>query len=148
MSAGTPWRSTDHARGRGSRFGPVRRADVGMRLLADIRDVFAGEEHLPTSDLLQALHALEDSLWGDWYGSPLSARGLAKLLAPYGVGPAQRRMRTSPSSRVHAKNAWHPRYRLWAVAGARVLNRSATNARRAPGGCQRRSPACRSSRGR
>lgn len=33
--------------------------------------------------LLRRLHDLEEAPWGEWYGKPLTARGLAKLLEPY-----------------------------------------------------------------
>lgn len=65
---------------------------VGMRLLAEIRVVFEGENHFSTSELLSRLHALEDAPWGEWYGKPLTARGMAKLLEPYRVGPVKRRL--------------------------------------------------------
>ena len=66
---------------------------VGVRLLADIRDVFDGRQvdHLSTTDLLAALHDLEEAPWAEWFGKPLTPRGLAKLLAPYRVRPMQRR---------------------------------------------------------
>ena len=70
---------------------------VGIRLLADIRDAFGDTDHLHTLRLLGLLHAVDGSPWGDWYGSPLSARELAKLLGPYGIGPAQRRVRGEKS---------------------------------------------------
>jgi hypothetical protein len=65
---------------------------VGMRLLTDIRDCFADERHLSTSELLHRLHDLEDAPWEDWYGKPLTGRGLAKLLGPYRVVPLKRRL--------------------------------------------------------
>lgn len=65
---------------------------VGMRLLTDIRDAFGDEDHVTTAELLRRLHDLEDAPWADWYGSPLSGRGLAKLLGPYRVTPMQRRV--------------------------------------------------------
>ena len=70
---------------------------VGMRLLSDIRDVFGDDDHLHTGDLLRRLHDLEDAPWGDWYGSPMSARALAKLLGPYRILPLQRRVRGEKS---------------------------------------------------
>lgn len=70
---------------------------VGMRLLAEIRDVFADDNHLATGELLRRLHDLEDAPWGDWYGSPLSARALAKLLGPYRIMPSLRRVHGAPS---------------------------------------------------
>jgi hypothetical protein len=92
-AAGGPW----PARGRlaavalsGEDETPV---SVGMRLLADIREAFGDADHLSTSDLLHALHAMDGAPWGEWYGAPLSARGLAKLLGPYRVMPVLRRVR-------------------------------------------------------
>lgn len=64
---------------------------TGVRLLDDIRDVFDGVDHLSTADLLTALHDIEEAPWGEWYGKPITARGLAKLLAPYRVRPLLRR---------------------------------------------------------
>jgi len=67
-------------------------ASTGLRLLSDIREVFAGTDHLSTAELLSGLHDLEDAPWGEWYGKPLTARGLAKLLDPYRIGPRLRRL--------------------------------------------------------
>lgn len=65
---------------------------VGMRLLTDIRDAFEDADHLPTAELLRRLHDLDDAPWAEWYGKPLTGRGLAKLLDPYGIGPRKRRL--------------------------------------------------------
>jgi hypothetical protein len=65
---------------------------VGARLLADIRDAFGIDDHLSTSALLGRLHELTEAPWADWYGKPLTARGLAKLLEPYRIVPANRRL--------------------------------------------------------
>ncbi len=68
---------------------------VGVRLLADVRDVFAAHDHLATVDLLAGLHDLDDAPWGEWYGKPLTARGLAKLLEPFGAYPLKKRHKDS-----------------------------------------------------
>lgn len=84
-------------------------ASAGMRLLGDIRDAFEGVDHLPTSDLLKRLHDLDDAPWGDWYGKPLTARGLAKLLGPYRVTPQLRRVDGGPTRgyfRADLEDAW------------------------------------------
>lgn len=60
---------------------------LGIRLLADLREAFAGADHVGTSDLLDRLCALEESPWGDLRGKPLDARGLAQRLRRYGVTP-------------------------------------------------------------
>lgn len=53
---------------------------LGVRLLADLRDVFGDEVALSTQTILDRLHGLDEAPWGDWYGHPLNARDLAKLL--------------------------------------------------------------------
>ncbi|GAA2134553.1 DUF3631 domain-containing protein [Actinomadura napierensis] len=61
---------------------------AGVRLLADLRTVFADADHpegLHGAVILERLHAMEEAPWADWYGQPLNARNLAKLLKPYGV---------------------------------------------------------------
>ncbi len=66
---------------------------VGVRLLGDIREAFGEAIYLITNDLLDKLHRMDDAPWGEWYGKPLTARGLARLLEPYrgGVAPAPSR---------------------------------------------------------
>ena len=64
---------------------------TGMRLLGDIREAFEGGAHLPTAGLLARLHDMEDAPWSDWYGKPLTARSLARILTPYGIGPRHSR---------------------------------------------------------
>jgi hypothetical protein len=58
---------------------------LGVRLLADMRTVFADNEGMSTEQVLAALAGLEEAPWADMYGKPLTARGLAKFLTPYGV---------------------------------------------------------------
>lgn len=66
---------------------------LGIRLLTDIRDCFApGAEVISTSQLLEALCAIEDSPWGDLRGRPLNSRGLGRRLADYQVSPVQVRI--------------------------------------------------------
>jgi hypothetical protein len=58
---------------------------LGMRLLADLRDVFGDRESMHGETILTALHKIAEAPWGDYYGKPLSARGLATLLRPFKV---------------------------------------------------------------
>jgi len=64
---------------------------VGIRLLGDIREAFRTETSLQTNELLKRLHDLDEAPWGDWYGKPLTARALARLLEPYRVIPLLKR---------------------------------------------------------
>ena len=68
---------------------------VGIRLLSDVREAFGKHDYLATGDLLAALHNMDDASWGEWYGKPMSAQGLAKLLQPFGVYPVKKRTNDS-----------------------------------------------------
>ena len=68
---------------------------AGELLLHDVYSLF--EEHeadrLPTTEILQALNRLETRPWPEWgHGKPLSARGLARLLGPFGIKPSSIRL--------------------------------------------------------
>ena len=58
---------------------------LGIRLLGDLRAVFADREAMATRDILAALIALAEAPWGDLKGKPLSDRGLAHRLRQYGI---------------------------------------------------------------
>jgi hypothetical protein len=62
---------------------------LGARLLADLRDVFGVAAAMHGDTILSALHNISEAPWGDYFGRPLNARDLAKLLRPYGVASAQ-----------------------------------------------------------
>jgi len=62
------------------------RGSIGVLLLRDLRTVFAGASRLPTETILNELHTLEESPWGDLRGKPLDARGLARRLSKYSQG--------------------------------------------------------------
>jgi hypothetical protein len=60
---------------------------LGIRLLADLRVVFAEHEHLSTEAIIAALVAMDEAPWADLRGKPIEARSLARRLARYGVKP-------------------------------------------------------------
>ena len=62
---------------------------MGVRLLADVHAVFEEKslDRLSTSALLEGLAAMDEAPWSEWYGKPIAARGLAKLLKPFGIKP-------------------------------------------------------------
>jgi Protein of unknown function (DUF3631) len=74
---------------------------IGVRLLADCRQVIGDDERIATTVLLERLHGLEESPWSDWYGRPFSARDLAKRLRPYGI--KSRDVRYGPTTTDKAK---------------------------------------------
>lgn len=59
-------------------------------LLGDIRALFTvrGVDSLSSEDIVESLVAMEDRPWPEWRrGMPLSKRGLARLLKPFGISP-------------------------------------------------------------
>lgn len=63
------------------------RETVGIRLLSDLRSVFADVDRLSTTEILDRLHKIEGAPWGDWYGGKITARWLSDNLARYEVSP-------------------------------------------------------------
>lgn len=67
---------------------------VGVLLLRDVAEIFesCNRDRMGSTELLTALTGLEESPWCEWRGgSPISTRGIAKLLKPYGVTPKRDR---------------------------------------------------------
>lgn len=82
---------------------------LGLRLLADVRRVFADHDQLPTKLLLEDLVALDESPWGDLGGKPLDARRLSRMLGDYEITSRTIRMETTTPKgyrRVDLHDAW------------------------------------------
>jgi hypothetical protein len=83
------------------------------RLLRDVHTAFKelGEDRLQTSALLEHLHAIEESPWGEWYGKPLSSHGLSKLLRPHRIKTMSVRLSDGENVRGYKReqfaDAWH-----------------------------------------
>lgn len=60
---------------------------LGVRLLADLREVFGDRDRRPSAELCQLLAALDEAPWSDMYGKPIDQRRLARMLGKYGVAP-------------------------------------------------------------
>jgi putative DNA primase/helicase len=68
--------------------------DLGTQLLADVFLIFKkqNQDLLPTKEILDGLLAMEDRPWNEYRrGKPITARGLALLLARYKVRPDRTR---------------------------------------------------------
>ena len=102
-----------------------RRTSLGVRLLADLREIFGGADALPTHVILARLcgtepygtdiqgepvYIAEDAPWSELRGRPLDSRGLARLLDKYEV--RSKKIKQSGKSlqgyrREHLLDAWH-----------------------------------------
>ena len=73
----------------------------GVKLLADVRDVFqaASTDRLSSASLAGALCELEESPWGDLSGKPLDPRGLASRLRPFAVRPRTIRLHDNTTAK-------------------------------------------------
>ena len=58
---------------------------LGVRLLADLRQVFGNRDSMPTDTIIKSLCAMEEAPWADIRGKPVDARGIANRLKPYGI---------------------------------------------------------------
>jgi hypothetical protein len=58
---------------------------LNIRLLADLRTIFEGEDSLSTKDVLARLCSLEDAPWNDLKGKQVTDRQLSQRLGTYGV---------------------------------------------------------------
>jgi hypothetical protein len=64
-----------------------RDPSLGVRLLADLKEIFGDAQEITTEAILRELHALKESPWNDLKGKPLNDRGLAQRLRQYGIKP-------------------------------------------------------------
>ncbi len=85
--AGGDWPERARAAALALSAGEEREDDsLTATLLRDIEAYFIeGHDRVKTSDLLDYLHQVEESPWGDWYGKTLSAHGLSRLLKAYRI---------------------------------------------------------------
>lgn len=60
-------------------------ATLGIKLLADIREVMGDRDRISTNELLDGLHAIETAPWSNIKGEPIDSRFLAKVLSKYDV---------------------------------------------------------------
>jgi hypothetical protein len=76
----------------------------GVQVLGAMRDAIGDRPSIPTAEALNAINADEELPFGAWReGRGLDARGLARLLAPYGVRPRTVRDRdTTPKGYTRA----------------------------------------------
>jgi Protein of unknown function (DUF3631) len=65
----------------------VSTPSLGLRLLADLKQIFGTRESVCTDEIIKELCRLEESPWGDLRGKPIDARRLAHYLRPYGIKP-------------------------------------------------------------
>lgn len=103
---------------------------LGILLLADLRKVFGHREVMSTEMILNDLHAIEESPWGDIRGKPLDARGLSYRLRGYGIAPRNVRIGdTIPKGyrREDLHDAWE-RYLPLPQESSATSATSATNA--------------------
>ena len=85
---------------------------LGVRLLSDLRDVFATAPKVPTDTILKRLHAIDEAPWGDMRGKPLTDIQLAKRLNGYGIKPKPVRV-GSDVSRGYAKEDFYDAWKRY-----------------------------------
>ena len=102
---------------------------LGARLLADLLDVFGDADKLQTETILAALRKISEAPWEDYYGHPLNARDLARLLKPYRVSSTDVKIDGAAKKgyrREHLHDPWS-RYLPPAPGGSATSATSATS---------------------
>jgi hypothetical protein len=68
-------------------------SSYGERLLKDIQELTDVKGEIPSHEIIRKLIAIDEAPWGSFeWGKPLSQRGLARLLKPFGIRPKQMRI--------------------------------------------------------
>lgn len=104
---------------------------LGVRLLRDCRAVFEARpdaDKLASSDLCAALVELEESPWRELHkGKPLTLRGLARLLNPFGVLSGTVRLGEATAKGYHRATFEDPWSRYLTPAGSPSVTASQAN---------------------
>ena len=95
-AAGGAWPQRARSAALALSFNAEDDASLGVQLLEITRKVLAGRDVIATADLLAAINDDELTPFGGWRdGQGLDARGLARLLKPYGIRPQTVRVGTA-----------------------------------------------------
>ncbi|MGO8684198.1 MAG: DUF3631 domain-containing protein [Thermoleophilia bacterium] len=81
---------------------------LGIKLLADLRTIFADELAVATSEIIARLKRLDESPWADLHGSPITPRRLASLLKPYDVHPRDVRIGSAVPKGYRREDLYEP----------------------------------------
>jgi hypothetical protein len=105
---------------------------LGIRLLADLKDVFSLREVMSTEEVLTGLLAIDEAPWSEIArGKPLNARGLAQRLKQYGV--SSRNIRVGDSvPKGYRREDLHDAWTRYLSTPAQEDATSATSATSAP----------------
>jgi hypothetical protein len=79
---------------------------LGIRLLADLRDVFGDNDVMSSEQIVEALNRLDEAPWGDLYGKSLNKRGLAQRLSKYDVSSTKVRIGDSTPRGYRREDLW------------------------------------------
>lgn len=91
---------------------------LNIRLLADLRAIFEGEEHkgagqLSTKTVLAHLCLLENAPWNDLKGKPITDNQLSRRLKEYGVKPKTLRLERNIFAKGYAREDLHDVWRRY-----------------------------------
>ena len=88
-----------------------RRVSLGIRLLGDLRTIFADRDAMTTADIIERLTA-EDSVldddapWASLRGNPIDSRKLASLLKQYDIHSTKVRVGSKPLQGYRREDLW------------------------------------------
>lgn len=85
----------------------------GLRLLADIRDIFAAlgdPDKITSANIVRALIRLEEAPWSDLRGRPLTTLQLSKRLKPFTIKPRTIRLDADNTARGYLRDTFVPEW--------------------------------------
>jgi hypothetical protein len=103
---------------------------IGVRLLADVADAFCRTqaERLATERLLELLAEDDEAPWSEWHGRPLTARGLARLLRPFGIRSGTVRLGDDATAKGYKREAFEDAWTRYLAGYGPVSVTSVTTA--------------------
>lgn len=101
----------------------------GVRLLADVKQVFGHRDVLSTEEIITGLCRIDEAPWADLRGKPIDARGLASRLREYGIKSKTVRIGDHTPKGYYKADLWDTwqRYLPVAPAGSETSATAATN---------------------
>jgi hypothetical protein len=89
---------------------------LGIKLLADIKDVFGSAKTMSSEEMVGRLNNLPESPWGNLNGRPLDQRGIAVRLRQYGI--KSKNIRTPSTLKGYERNDFDAAWRRYTSATA------------------------------
>lgn len=101
---------------------------LGVRLLADLKEVFGEREAMGTEEIIKSLCVLDEAPWSDLRGKPIDARGIANRLREYGIKSKNVRLGPNYTPKGYSRDDLHDAWTRYLSVPPQGSATSATSA--------------------